>query len=130
MRDGITHQGSKRNLLGMNPEAALVDSLSNETQVTPQTPPTLLIYAVDDAAVPIANSRLMYAALQKAGVKSAIQEYPHGGHGFGFGPSQYNISSGRYEPARTDNAWPSNSGPPGGWLYKAGRWLSAAGFMR
>src|SRR5258708_39584822 len=68
LKDGVTHQGSKTNLLGPDPDPALVKSLSNETQVTPQTPPTLLVHAVDDDAVPIENSRLMLAALQKAGV--------------------------------------------------------------
>jgi acetyl esterase/lipase len=82
MKAGITHQGSKDNLLGPNPDPALVESLSDETQVTAQTPPTVIAVADDDAVVPIANSRLMYAALQKAGVASALQEYPHGGHGF------------------------------------------------
>jgi dipeptidyl aminopeptidase/acylaminoacyl peptidase len=50
--------------------------------VTPQTPPTVIAVATDDEIVPVANSRLMYAALQKAGVASVLQEYPHGGHGF------------------------------------------------
>jgi acetyl esterase/lipase len=85
MKPGITHQGSKDILLGPNPDPALVESLSNETQVTAQTPPTVIAVADDDAVVPVANSRLMYAALQKAGVASALQEYPHGGHGFALG---------------------------------------------
>jgi acetyl esterase/lipase len=109
MKDGITHADSKANLLGPNPDPKLVESLSNETQVTPQTPPTLLIHAEDDGLVPIENSRLMYAALQKAGVRSAFQEYPHGGHGFGFGPNQ-------------------NNAPPG-WLDKAYNWLRGQDFM-
>jgi acetyl esterase/lipase len=109
MKDGITHGVSKANLLGPNPDPQLVESLSNETQVTPQTPPTLLVYAQDDPTVPIENSRLMYAALQKAGVPSALQEYPHGGHGFGFGR----------------NPDPS----PPGWLDKAYDWLKSRGFM-
>jgi len=109
MKDGLTHQGSKLNLLGPNPDPALVANLSNETQVTPQTPPTILVHAVDDNAVPIENSRLMYAALQKAGVPSALQEYPHGGHGFGYG----NV--------------PDNSPP--GWLDNAYAWLKGQGFM-
>lgn len=109
MKDGITHQGSKHNLLGPNPDPALVENLSNESQVTTQTPPTLLVHAADDGAVPIENSRLMYAALQKAGVPSALQEYPRGGHGFGFGPNQKNA--------------------PPGWLDKAYDWLKAQGFM-
>jgi len=109
MRDGFTHGGSRLNLLGPNPDTALVENLSNETQVTPQTPPTLLVFADDDKTVPPENSRLMYAALQKAGVSSALQEYPHGGHGFGFGPRQWNA--------------------PPGWLDRAYDWLKGQGLM-
>jgi acetyl esterase/lipase len=109
MKDGITHVSSKANLLGPNPDPALVENLSNDTQVTPQTPPTILVHAQDDQKVPIENSRLMYAALQKAGVLSALQEYPHGGHGFGFGPNQH-------------------AAPPG-WLDKAYAWLKTQSFV-
>jgi acetyl esterase/lipase len=109
LKDAITHHGSLNNLLGPHPDPKLVESLSNETQVTPQTPPTVLVHAVDDDVVPIENSRLMYAALQKAGVPSALQEYPHGGHGFGFGPEQ-------------------KSAPPG-WLDRAYAWLKGQSFV-
>jgi hypothetical protein len=40
----ITHPGSKRNLLGENPDRALVEDLSNELRVTAQTPPTFLFH--------------------------------------------------------------------------------------
>lgn len=110
MKDGVTDPGSKNNLLGPHADPQLAESLSNETQVTPQTPPTLMVHAVDDEVVPIEkSSRLMYAALQKAGVPSALQEYSHGSHGFGFGPNQKNA--------------------PPGWLDKAYDWLKAQGFM-
>jgi len=85
MQDGITHAGSKANLLGPQPDPALVASLSNVTQVTAQTPPTVLFHAVDDEPVAVENSRALHAALQKAGVPSELHEYPNGGHGFGFG---------------------------------------------
>ena len=51
---------------------------------TPQTPPTILFACADDPLVPIANDRLMFAALQKAGVSSEYHEYPTGGHAWGF----------------------------------------------
>jgi len=105
---GVTHEGSKLALLGPNPDPALVENLSNETQVTPQTPPTLLVSAEDDTVVPIENSRLMLAALKKAGVPSALQAYPHGGHGFGFGPQQKDA--------------------PAGWLDRAVEWIQAQGW--
>jgi acetyl esterase/lipase len=109
MKDGLTHPGSKANLLGPNPDPALVANLSNETQVTSNTPPTLLIIVDDDTVVPPDNSRLMYAALRKAGVSSELQEYPHGGHGFGYGK----------------NPDPS----PPGWIEKMGHWLQGHNFM-
>src|SRR5664279_861310 len=62
----FAHQGSKRNLLGENPDPKLVESLSNETQVTAQTPPCLLYHTTTDAAVPVENSVMFYAALRKA----------------------------------------------------------------
>src|SRR5262249_54754886 len=40
----FTHQGSRRNLLGENPDAKLVELMSSELQVTPQTPPTFLFH--------------------------------------------------------------------------------------
>jgi acetyl esterase/lipase len=97
MKDGLTHAGSKANLLGPNPDPALVASLSNETQVTAQTPPTILFHAVDDGAVPVENSREMYAALQKAGIPSELHEYPHGGHGFGFGATPDHSPKGWFD---------------------------------
>ena len=42
MTEPYTHQGSRRNLLGGDPDPKLVASLSNEKQVTKFTPPTFL----------------------------------------------------------------------------------------
>ena len=42
MSSEYTHQGSKKNLLGDKPDPDLVQNLSNETQVTSETPPTFL----------------------------------------------------------------------------------------
>jgi len=78
----LTHAGSKKGLIGDNPEQAVVDHLSNELQVTKDTPPTLLIHAGDDKAVPVENSILFYQALLKNEVAAEIHIYPKGGHGF------------------------------------------------
>jgi len=78
-----THQGSKRHLLGDSPDPALVESLSNELQVTSDTPPTFLVHADDDRGVPPENSILFYLALKKAGVPAELHIYRKGGHGFG-----------------------------------------------
>ena len=96
-KPGETHEGSKLNLLGPNPDPAVAANLSNETQVTAQTPPTILFHAQDDHAVSIQNSRDMYAALQKAGVPSELHAYPHGGHGFGYGRHPDNSPKGWFD---------------------------------
>ncbi len=108
MDDKVTHAGSKANLLGPDPDPADVAHLSTETQVTPQTPPTLLVHAQDDGPVPIENSRLMLAALQEAGVLSLIHEYPTGGHGFGY-----------FKDDAKNNVI--------GWLERAHEWLKSHG---
>jgi acetyl esterase/lipase len=51
-----THQGSKNALLGNNPDPKLVEDLSNELRVTPQTPPTFLFTTTADTGVPAENS--------------------------------------------------------------------------
>lgn len=77
--------GSRRNLLGSASDAARFASYSSEKQVTPGTPPAFLVHAQDDTSVPIENSRIYQAALQKAGISCELMELPTGGHGFGLG---------------------------------------------
>lgn len=81
--DDITHKGSKQNLIGKSPTAEQVHRFSNEEQVTPQTPPTFLVHAVDDEAVPVENSIAFLTALKKNKVGAEMHVYPKGGHGFG-----------------------------------------------
>jgi len=88
-----THSGSKLNLLGKNPDQNLVAHLSNETQVTPETPPTFLVHANDDKAVPPENSINFYLALRKVKVPAEMHIYENGGHGFGLGKDKGAVSS-------------------------------------
>jgi acetyl esterase/lipase len=87
------HQGSKRNLLGESPDPKLVESLSNETQVTPQTPPTFLFHTNADTGVPPENSMLFYMALRKAGVPAEIHIYERGPHGVGLAQTDQALST-------------------------------------
>jgi acetyl esterase/lipase len=82
MQTGLTHMGSRTNLLGEKPTEELVRRYSNELQVTDQTPPTFLVHAGDDGAVPVQNSLLFYSALQAHNVPAELHVYPKGGHGF------------------------------------------------
>ena len=83
MNKDLTHKGSRDNLLGKNPSDELVKLYSNELQVNKQTPPTFIIHARDDGAVPIANSENLLEALQKNKVPAKLVTYDKGGHGFG-----------------------------------------------
>jgi acetyl esterase/lipase len=80
-----THVGSRNNLLGAAPSTADITLLSNELQVTEQTPPTFLAHSRVDSVVPVANSELFYAALQAHKVPAEFFELETGDHGLGCG---------------------------------------------
>jgi len=106
------HQGSRRNLLGDNPGPKLVESLSSETQVTAQTPPTFLFHTNSDTGVPPENSMMFYMALRKAGVPAEIHIYERGPHGVGLAQTDQALST-----------WPSRLAD---WLRVRGLLNSAA----
>jgi acetyl esterase/lipase len=74
---------SGRNLLGDNPDLKLLDNLSNELQVTAQTPPTFIYHCSTDRTVPVASSVAFYLALHKAGVPAEMHIFEEGAHGGG-----------------------------------------------
>ncbi len=76
------HIGSLNALLGENPDPKLVEYYSNELQVKADTPPTFLVHAGDDTAVPVENSLLFYQALKDHKIPAEMHVYPTGGHGF------------------------------------------------
>jgi acetyl esterase/lipase len=76
-----THAGSRDNLLGKNPDPEVVRSISNELQVTSETPPTFLFHTDEDTTVPPENSIDFYEALHNAGVPAELHIYRNGGHG-------------------------------------------------
>jgi acetyl esterase/lipase len=77
------HRGSRQALLGQDPDSGLVQSLSNDTQVTSLTPPTFLVHTNEDTTVPAENSVLFYLALREAGVPAELHVYERGRHGLG-----------------------------------------------
>lgn len=83
-----THAGSKRNLLGENPTPELVALLSNEEQVTKETPPAFVVHTVNDAGVPVENSLMFVSALRRAGIPFELHLYERGPHGFGLGTAR------------------------------------------
>jgi acetyl esterase/lipase len=84
-----THAGSRRNLLGDNPDPGLVEFLSNEKQVKDNTPPTFIFHTFEDSAVKMENSLEFAAALRRHGVPFALHIYTKGAHGMGLGSAQW-----------------------------------------
>ncbi len=109
MREDFTHKGSRKNLLGTNPDPKLADLMSNEKQVTEKTPPTFIFHTMDDASVMVENSLLFAEGLRKNKVPYEMHIYEHGRHGVGLAP---------YDNAL--NTWPK--------LLE--NWLRARGFIK
>ena len=99
----ITHKGSRNNLVGATASAEQIKLYSNELQVTAKTPPSFLVHAGDDGAVPVENSIRYYQACVKYKVPAEMHLYPKGGHGFGM-----------YNKTTTDN-----------WMERLKNWLTA-----
>jgi acetyl esterase/lipase len=106
LRPPYTHGYSRRNLLGDNPDEALVASLCNDEQVTETTPPTFLFHTDEDRAVLPENSILFYQALRKKKVPAELHIYEKGPHGVGLGVGRGAVS-----------AWPEQLA---GWLKTRG----------
>ena len=79
------HAGSRKMLLGEAADSALVASLSNETQVKADTPPTFLVHTSEDTSVPPQNSIYFYLALLEKGIPVEMHIYEKGRHGLGLG---------------------------------------------
>ena len=106
----FAHVGSRENLLGKNPSPELVNLLSNELQVTKDTPPCFIWQTFDDQTVPVENSLLFATALRQAGVPFDLHIYQHGRHGLGL-----------------DDQPPFNHPHP--WAADCLFWLKAQGFV-
>lgn len=84
MNAGVTHKGSRENLLGKDADEALVREYSNELHVGKSTPQAFIMLSADDRVVPPANSIDYFNALTANGVPVSMHIYPTGGHGWGF----------------------------------------------
>ncbi|MFL5296796.1 MAG: alpha/beta hydrolase [Phenylobacterium sp.] len=105
----FAHAGSRAALLGKTPAAAAEAAYSPHRHVSRQTPPTFLVHAWDDPAVPTENSLNYLAELRTAKVPAEAHLFEEGGHGFG-------IALARGKPAA---AWPD--------LFLA--WAARHGFL-
>ncbi|HYT65290.1 MAG TPA: alpha/beta hydrolase [Vicinamibacterales bacterium] len=78
-----THKGSRRNLLGDDPDPELAKRLSGELAVTKDTPPTFIFQTNEDTSVPAENATHYYLALRQAGVPAEMHVFEKGPHGVG-----------------------------------------------
>ena len=82
MKDELTHNGSRENLLGKSASEEQILSFSNELHIDSETPPTWLTHTGDDTVVPVENSIRFYQELIKNKIPSEMHLYPKGNHGF------------------------------------------------
>ena len=109
-----THSGSRGNLLGKDPAPELIELLSNEKQVTKETPPCFLWHTWEDGAVKVENSLDFAVALRKADVPFDLHVYQKGGHGIGLSVGQNGAAPGEVHP----------------WAKDLLVWLKAMGFAK
>ncbi len=83
------HAGSRNNLLGKDPAPELIKLLSNELQVTKDTPPCFIWHTWEDKGVKIENALSFASALQAAGVRFDLHVYERGPHGLGLGTREW-----------------------------------------
>jgi acetyl esterase/lipase len=80
------HRGSRTMLLAPDQQHPdILNDLSNERQVTADTPPTFLFHTDADTGVPAENSVMFYLALRRAKVPAELHVYEPGAHGIGLG---------------------------------------------
>lgn len=84
MQTGVTHGGSRQNLLGKEPSQELTEKFTLEKQVNERTPQAFLVLSADDRSVPPANGIHYFEALLQHQVPATLHVYPTGGHGWGF----------------------------------------------
>ncbi|MEA3003676.1 MAG: hypothetical protein QOH81_2464 [Sphingomonadales bacterium] len=77
------HAGSRKNLIGENASAELERAHSPNFHINADAPPSFLLHAEDDPAVPVENTLLLRAALLARKVPVETHLFPDGGHGFG-----------------------------------------------
>ncbi|MEL5892551.1 alpha/beta hydrolase [Bacteroides sp. GD17] len=84
MLKGVTHAGSRENLIGANPSQELEQKYSLERQVSPRSPQAFIMLSADDGAVPPINGIGYFLALRDQKVPASLHVYPTGEHGWGF----------------------------------------------
>ncbi len=107
MDPGVTHSGTRLQILGSSPAPQLERLCSCEKQVDRHTPPIFMAQSRDDS-VSCRNSEMMEHACKEHGVPVRRVLYEKGGHGYGM--------------ERRGN-------PTDAWPIEAEKWLRERGFL-
>lgn len=102
------HAGSRKALLGENPDSRLIHENSLQHQVSAKVPPVFILHGVADKAVPVGNSLVFFNEVQKRNKKSELHIYQTNTHGFGLGENEDTASA---------------------WSDAAAAWLKRNGFL-
>lgn len=106
------HQGSMKNLLGLNEkygDEEMTNLVSLEKQVNEDTPPTFIWSTVTDQVVPVENTLMFACALQANGVSYELHVYPQGPHGLAL-VTPDTIEVGNADELRNIADWPKHAG--------------------
>lgn len=98
MQGPEAHAGCVKNLLGEDPDPALVKECSTQLRVDAKSPPAFVVHTTADQAVPVANAVLFYNACVTAGVPAEMHLFEQGKHGVGMG--------GTRAPGNPVEEWP------------------------
>ncbi len=109
-----THEGSRANLLGPNPSPALIENLSNEKQVTKDTPTCFIWHTWEDPAVKVENSLEFAIALRRNMVPFDLHVFARGPHGIGLSQGKNGVAPDDVHP----------------WAKDLRFWLKGQGFVR
>lgn len=87
------HAGSRKALLGENPDPVVVHENSLQYQVKAGVPPVFMFHGVADQAVPVANSLMFFNEVLKYNKQSELHLYQSSIHGVGMVQGQGSIST-------------------------------------
>ena len=88
-----SHAGSRKALMGENPDPRLLYENSLHFQLNGCVPPMFIFHGVGDQAVPVANSINFFAELQKYNKQSELHIYQTSIHGVGMIQGQGPVSA-------------------------------------
>lgn len=93
LTDSVKRTGSRKALLGENPENDAIICYSSEYQVKDDTPPAFFVHADNDSGVPVEHTLLMVKALRKKKISVELHVLSEGGHGFGLGLNNEHVAA-------------------------------------